>query len=191
MKIIGITGGVGAGKSRILDILKSQYQAEIIEADQVARELEEPGREGYQKLIASFGTEILDDTGIIDRKKFAEMIFQDKEALKKVNGMIHPMTWEEIKRQVRASGAELVAVEAALFDEESRSFCDELWYIDTSEENRIARLMENRGYTREKCLDIMKNQRSRQEFLQLADVTIDNNGEAEETARQIAVCLNR
>lgn len=191
MKIIGITGGVGAGKSRILDILKSQYQAEIIEADQVARELEEPGREGYQKLIASFGTEILDDTGIIDRKKFAEMIFQDKEALKKVNGMIHPMAWEEIKRQVRASGAELVAVEAALFDEESRSFCDELWYIDTSEENRIARLMENRGYTREKCLDIMKNQRSRQEFLQLADVTIDNNGEAEETARQIAVCLNR
>lgn len=191
MKIIGITGGVGAGKSRILDILKSQYQAEIIEADQVARELEEPGREGYQKLIASFGTEILDDTGIIDRKKFAEMIFQDKEALKKVNGMIHPMAWEEIKRQVRASGAELVAVEAALFDEESRSFCDELWYIDTSEENRIARLMENRGYTREKCLDIMENQRSRQEFLQLADVTIDNNGEAEETARQIAVCLNR
>ena len=76
-----------------------------------------------------------------------------------------------------------------MFDEQSREICHTLWYIDASKENRIRRLMEGRGYTLEKCLDIIKNQRSREEYLALADQVIDNNGTLEEVRRQIARLL--
>lgn len=189
MRVIGITGGVGAGKSRILAVLRETYHAEIIQADEVAKELEEPGREGYLRLVEQFGAGILDETGAIDRKRFAQLIFSDEAALRRVNEIIHPLTWAAIKEKAAASSAELVAVEAALFDEKSRELCGELWYVDTSVEHRIERLMANRGYTREKCLDIMKNQRDRQEFLELADVVIDNNGSIEAVESQIAARL--
>ena len=189
MRVIGITGGVGAGKSRILAILWERYHADIIQADEVAKALEEPGHEGLRLLAEEFGSGILDESGRLDRERFASLIFQDEEALKKVNAIIHPLTWTEICRQVSESNAPLVAVEAALFDENSRGLCGELWYIDTSEENRIARLMENRGYTRQKCLDIMANQADRQAFLKLADVVIDNNGSVDDVQSQIASAL--
>lgn len=189
MKVIGITGGVGAGKSRILSILKEEYQVEIILADEVAKELEEPGMEGYRQLVETFGTGILGPDGEINRAGLAALIFQDKEALQKVNAIIHPLTWEEIKRRTAVSTAHLVAVEAALFDESSKTLCEELWFVDTLEENRIDRLMTNRGYSRQKCLDIIANQKDRSFFLNLADVVIDNNGSIEDVRRQIADVL--
>lgn len=189
MRVIGITGGVGAGKSRILSILKTDYQAEIIQADEVAKELEEPGQEGYQKLAELFGKRILAEDGRIDRACLASIIFQDEEALRMVNGIIHPLAWKEMKRRICHSTAPIVAVEAALFDENSRKLCQELWFVDTSEENRIARLMENRGYSRQKCLDIMANQKKREAFLRIADVVIDNNGTVEAVREQLADIL--
>lgn len=186
MKVIGITGGVGAGKSRILSILREEYQADIIQADRVAQELEEPGREGLIRLVEEFSTGILDSRGQLDRGRFADLIFGDPEALLKVNEIIHPLTWEAIRQKVAESQAPLVAVEAALFNENSRELCEELWYIDTSAENRISRLMADRGYSREKCQAIMANQADRQTFLALADVVIDNNGSIEAVRSQIA-----
>lgn len=189
MKVIGITGGVGAGKSRILSILKEEYGARIIEADAVARELQEPGREGLRQMVERFGAEILDERGALDRKAFAKRVFNDPEALKAVNDIIHPLAWEIIMGQVRESRAPFVAVEAALFDKRTKLFCDSLWYVDTSVENRIARLQENRGYTRIKCEEIMQNQLDREHFLEIADVVIDNNGPLKDVRRQIAAIL--
>lgn len=189
MKVIGITGGVGAGKSRILSILKTDYQAEIIQADEVAKELEEPRQEGYRALVELLGTHILAKDGSIDRASLASIIFQDEEALQKVNAVIHPLTWNEINRRIHQSSAPIVAVEAALFDENSKGYCQELWFVDTSEEHRIKRLMEHRGYSRQKCLDIMANQKDRASFLKLADVVIDNNGSVEAVQEQIAKIL--
>lgn len=191
MKVIGITGGVGAGKSRILSILKTEYQAEIIQADEVAKELEEPGKEGYQKLTELFGKRILTEDCHIDRACLASIIFQDEEALRMVNDIIHPLTWNEMKRRISCSAAAIVAVEAALFDESSKQLCQELWFVDTSEENRIVRLMENRGYSRQKCLDIMANQKDRESFLKIADVVIDNNGTVEAVREQLADILGK
>lgn len=188
-RVIGITGGVGAGKSRILSVLESVYGAVILQADQVAAELEEPGQEGLRLLAEAFGTEILDGDGRLDRKAFAERIFQDQEALFTVNRIIHPLTIAELGRRIRESEAPVIAVEAALFDDESRRLCDELWLVDTSEENRVERLMENRGYSRKKCRDIMANQPSRAEFLNMADHVIDNNGTLEQVEEQIARLL--
>lgn len=183
--VLGLTGGVGAGKSRILELFSKDYGAQVIQADQVARDLEEPGQPGFVGLVRLFGTGILDAEGKLDRKRFAERIFGDPEALKRVNALIHPLTWNEIKRQIRESDAQLIVVEAALFDKRSREVCQYLLYVDTEEEIRIQRLMENRGYSREKCLDIMKNQADRENFLQLADFTIDNSGSIRTAKKQI------
>ncbi len=183
--VLGITGGVGAGKSRILEILKQEYGARIIQADQVAAALEAPGEPGLLALTELFGTEILDRDGSLDRKAFARRIFTDEKALDMVNQVIHPMTWKKIQEMLEQEPCPVTAVEAALFNEESRSLCRYLVFIDTSEENRILRLMEGRGYSREKCLDIMKNQPDRAYFLQLSDYVIDNNGSLEAVRSQV------
>lgn len=183
--VLGITGGVGAGKSRILEILKQEYGARIIQADQVAAALEAPGEPGLLALTELFGTEILDRDGSLDRKAFARRIFTDEKALDMVNQVIHPMTWKKIQEMLEQEPCPVTAVEAALFNEESRSLCRHLVFIDTSEENRILRLMEGRGYSREKCLDIMKNQPDRAYFLQLSDYVIDNNGILEAVRSQV------
>ncbi|MDD3252370.1 MAG: dephospho-CoA kinase [Lachnospiraceae bacterium] len=191
MTVLGITGGIGAGKSRILDLLKECYGAEIIEADQVARQLEEPGQAGYEQLVTAFGAEILDGQGKLERAAFAARIFQDEAALMQVNAIIHPLTWQAIREQIAASRADLIVIESALFDQKSRELCQKLIYVDTSKENRISRLMADRHYTREKCLDIMKNQPGREEFLAVADFVIDNNKTIEAVRQQLEDMLQK
>lgn len=189
--VLGLTGGVGAGKSRILELFSHDYGAQVIQADLVARKLEDPGQPGLTGLVSLFGAGILQKDGTLDRKGFADRIFGNPEALKRVNALIHPLTWNEIKRQIRESSEELIVVEAALFDERSREVCQYLLYVDTQDEIRIQRLMENRGYSREKCLDIMKNQADRNDFLKLADFVIDNSGSLEESRLQIRRILKK
>ena len=191
MMVLGLTGGVGAGKSRILELFSKEYGAQVIQADLVARKLEDPGQPGLTGLVSLFGTGILQKDGTLDRKGFADRIFGNPEALKRVNALIHPLTWNEIKRQIRESSADLIVVEAALFDERSREVCQYLLYVDTQDEIRIQRLMENRGYSRGKCLDIMKNQADRSRFLELADFVIDNSGSLEGSRQQIRQILKK
>ena len=191
MMVLGLTGGVGAGKSRILELFSKDYGAQVIQADLVARKLEDPGQPGLAGLVSLFGTGILQKDGTLDRKGFAERIFGNPEALKRVNALIHPLTWNEIKRQIRESSADLIVVEAALFDERSREVCQYLLYVDTQDEIRIQRLMENRGYSRGKCLDIMNTQADRSRFLELADFVIDNSGSLEGSRQQIRQILKK
>lgn len=219
MKVIGITGGVGSGKSRVLALLEEEFGATVILADEVARQLEEPGQPGFARLTEYFGREILGEDGHLDRARLAARIFEDQEALEAVNRMIHPLVWQAIRDRIAAvaapsegertalpgggvplegegadapdetvipdQGPSLVAIESALFDSRTRSLCQEMWLIDTSDENRISRLMAGRGYSREKCLSIIRNQRSREEFLAFCDVVIDNNGSLEQVRQQI------
>ena len=189
MKVISITGGVGSGKSEVLRILQEQFGADIIIADQVAHQLMEPGKKGYNHVVEALGTAFLNADGSIDRKKLAELIFKDKESIETMNSIIHPMAWKEIRYAIDHSDKELVVVEAALFDEEHNSMFDEIWYVYTSRENRIARLMASRGYSREKCLKIMANQVSEEEYRRQAGHVIDNNGTVEEIRTQIEQIL--
>ncbi len=184
-KVIGVTGGVGAGKSRVVDHLKDAFGADVISADKVAAELEEEGGAAYQPLIDAFGKDILDDDGKLNRDAFSARIFSDPEALETVNSIVHPLTIEEIGRRVKASDAPVTVIEAAIFPDALKSLCDAVWLIDADEDVRISRLMSDRGYSRAKCEDIIKNQASRDEFLGFCDNVIDNNGSVEDTQRQV------
>lgn len=189
--IIGMTGGIGAGKSRVLQILKDRYKAFVIEADQVAKDLEMPGQEGWSGLVKIFGDRILCPDGTLDKNLFSNLIFGDPDALKKVNALIHPLVWERIRQMSETSRADLVVVEAALFDENSRKVCDFLVCVDTDPQIRIERLMKNRGYSREKCLEIMAKQQDRESFVQLSDYVIHNNGTLEEVEREVAQMMEK
>lgn len=189
MKVIGITGGVGSGKSEILRILKEEFGAELLIADKIAHQVMEPGQPAYEKITEILGTDFLAPDKSIDRKRLAERIFQDPQALKTMDSIVHPTVWRVIEEGIRQSEKELVVVEAALFDEEHNGMFDQVWYIFTSEENRINRLAESRGYSRKKCLDIMRSQRTEAEFRSMADRVIDNNGTVEDVKRQIEMIL--
>lgn len=188
-KIIGITGGVGAGKSSVMEILRQEYGAKIILADLVAHDLMEPGEEGLKKITEALGTGFLHTDGRVDRKSLADLIFHDETARKTMNGIIHPMVWKRITSEALCCPESLVVIEAAVFDTAPDGLFDEIWYVYTTEEKRVERLMESRGYTREKCESIMKQQDSEAIYRSRCSRVIDNNGGTEKTAEQLKEIL--
>ena len=189
MKTIGITGGVGAGKSTVLDYLKKECGAFVIQADQVGHLVMEPGQECYQPIIKLFGKEIIKKDKTIDRRMVSDVVFSHAEKLEQLNAIIHPAVKRYIRKcleEQKQAGREICVVEAALLLEDHyQEFCDEIWYVHTDEEIRISRLMESRGYTREKSENIIHNQASEEFFRAHADYVIENNGDLEATHRQI------
>lgn len=190
MKIIGITGGVGAGKSAILAYLKEQHGAIVIEADKVGHLLMAPGGACYEKIIEAFGDGLIKEDQTIDRGKLGAIVFADEKRLECLNQIVHPEVkqWirNEIKKERIKGETELFVIEAALLIEDHYDeICDELWYIHTSEEIRRKRLKESRGYSEEKIAGIMANQLSPEQFQAACQVVIDNSGMMEDTYRQI------
>lgn len=189
MKIIGITGGVGAGKSEILSYLQATYHARVLLADVVANELKAPGQACYEPIIALLGKEILADDGTIDNRKMAQAMFGNEEMRAAVGNIIHPAVRQVIERRIeeaRTADAELFFLEAALLIEEKYDeIVDEMWYIYTSEAVRKKRLRESRGYSDEKITAIMDSQLSEASFRAACDFVIDNSYSLEETKKQI------
>lgn len=190
MHIIGITGGVGAGKTKILTYLSEHYSCRIILADEVANQLKEPGQKCYEEIVTLLGTQILKPDGTIDRLKMAERIFSDRELLQRVNEIIHPAVKEYILQAIEEERCrdkiDFLFLEAALLIEEGyESIVDELWYIYADEAVRAERLKANRQYSDEKIQKILRSQLSDAEYRAHCSTVIDNGVALEETYRQI------
>lgn len=194
--IIGITGGIGCGKSTVLDYLEAEHHAFILKADEVAHEVMDPGGICHKKILCLFPERILTEDGSLDRKKISLLLFQNPESLKKVNRVVHPAVREEIEKRIRQEKEKnrtgLMVVEAALLTQGGLdTLCDEIWAVGAKTQIRIRRLMESRGYTREKCLQIMSQQASWEEYRKGADHIIDNSGDRQMLMRQIdALVMN-
>lgn len=174
--VIGITGGIGAGKSTVLSYIAQNFRTTILYADEIGRELMEPGESVYEALKAYYGTDILNEDGTIDRTKLSEIAFRDEESQLKINEIEHPLIREEILNRIRYAPEDIVFVEAALLKEGGLSdICREVWYVTASKEARIERLMTYRKYSYEKCISIMDKQLSEEEFTEFADEKIDNS----------------
>lgn len=190
MKVIGITGGVGAGKSVILNYIKENYNAEIIMTDDLAKSLCEKGKPCYDPLIRLLGKGVLLPDEEIDRSKMAALIFDNDELRDGVNGIIHPGVKEYINDRIallrHENRLDYLIIEAALLIEAGyREIVDEMWYIYTDAKVRRNRLKASRGYSDSRIDSIMASQLSEAEFRANTDFEIDNSGERENTFKQI------
>ena len=189
MKVIVVTGGVGAGKSEILNFIADNWNATVVEADEVGYLVMKPGKSCFAPIVELFGPGILQEDGTLDRTKIAEMVFEDKELLDKLNAIVHPAVKKYIRKAIereKENETDFFIVEAALLIEDKYDeICDEMWYIYADEETRTERLMKNRGYSEEKVKSIFANQLSEDEFSDHCDFEIDNSGDFEDTKEQI------
>lgn len=190
MKVIGITGGVGAGKSALLRYIAENYNCRIILADEMAHQVKKPGTPCYDKLIELLSADILNEDGTIHKGKMAARIFESEELLKNVNEIIHPAVKEMILDEIadaRKKGVfDFLFLEAALLIEDGYlNIVDEMWYIYAREEVRRIRLKVSRNYSDEKIDAIMKTQLSEENFRKYCSVVIDNSDSLENAYRQI------
>ena len=192
--IIGITGGIGTGKSTVLKILKKEYDFKVYESDKVAHELMQTGYPVYESVVSEFGKDILDEFLNIDRKKLGAIVFNDKEKLLKINALTHPVVIAEIDKRIdmemKNGHKDFVIESALLLETDLAEICDKIWYIYSSEEIRIKRLIEGRNMTREKVAHIMKNQWNEERYKEMCDAVIDNSGDIDDTRTQIDKILN-
>lgn len=190
MRLIGITGGVGSGKSTVLQYIKAHYLCRVYLADEVAHAVKEPGQPCYQALVELLGREVLEEDGRIHKGRMAEKIFRDENLLEQVNAIVHPAVQayllDQIQKARQEGEAELFFIEAALLIECGyREIVDEMWYIHAGEDTRRKRLLESRGYSEEKIAQIMSSQLTEESFRAGSDLVIENSGAPEESYRQI------
>ncbi len=193
LKVIGITGGVGAGKSEVLKLLEECSEACVLKADEAAHEVE--NKECRKRLTALLSEDILSEDGTIDKRRMAEKIFRDEALREKVNAIVHPAVksyiLSRIEEERKKGKADYFFIEAALLIEDGYELiCDELWYVYANEEVRRKRLRASRGYSDEKTDSIMKAQNTDEVFRNHCSVIIDNSGELSETKKQILGLLS-
>lgn len=195
MRIIGITGGVGSGKSRVLSFMEEQYGAVICQADQVAWKLQEPEQACYEKIVSHFGTGILREDKTINREILGGIVFGNSEEMAVLNRIVHPEVKSYIRNLIQEeekAGTKYFILEAALLLEDHYDeICDELWYIYTRETVRRMRLKESRGYSEEKISAIIDSQMPEHVFRERCQVTIDNSEAFEKTEKEIEKAMNR
>ena len=190
MKIIGITGGVGAGKSTVLNILREICNCYIVMADDVAKGLMVKDGALRADAIRLFGKDAYTDNGSLNTVHIASVMYGDETIKNEWTGLVHPAVKKAILSEIDTCKNEgkydFFFLEAALLLEDNYDqICDEVWYVDVSEEERIKRLAIGRGYSEEKSRSIMKNQLSKEEFLRRTDYVIDNGISEENTRIQL------
>ena len=205
MKVLGITGGVGSGKSEVLNYLRETYGAVVCQMDETAKRLQEKGTGCFRKIAEAFGPEpsaslaifrtteafgpeIIGAGGELDREKLGARVFSDPEQLRLLNSIVHPEVLLSVSADIRKhgeAGTRLYVVEAALLPDVGGELCDEIWYIYASEEVRRERLKASRHYSDEKITDMIASQPSEETFRRACTAVIDNSGPFENTERQI------
>ena len=197
MRVLGITGGIGSGKSEVLRILGEQKGVKIMEADKLARLLMMPGQGNYKKVVAAFGPEILTEDGIINRKKLGDLVFDSPEQLSRLNSIVHPGVKDFIREDIRRSRenrkekeqekeqekeepVSAYVIEAALRIQDGyREICDAIWYIHVDPEIRIRRLIESRGGDRETWEKVIRNQPEDLYYESNSDLVLENDSDPE------------
>lgn len=188
MLVIGLTGGIGTGKSEAARRMTA-LGAALIDADRVGHEAYTPHTEAWRRVVEAFGEGILGPDGEIDRRSLGAVVFSDPEQLARLNGIMHPLMAGMVQEKIdgfREEGAEVVVVEAALlFEAGWDSLVEEVWVTDAPEESVIVRLAQRNGMSEEEARKRVSAQMSRAERLGRADVVIDNSSGMAEMQRAI------
>ncbi|MFI9200908.1 dephospho-CoA kinase [Streptomyces sp. NPDC053048] len=177
---VGLTGGIGAGKSEVSRLLAS-YGAVLVDSDRIAREVVEPGTPGLAAVVAEFGPGILTEQGTLDRPKLGAVVFTDPARLAALNAIVHPLVRARAAELEAAAGAAAVVVhDVPLLAENGLApLYDLVVVVDAATETRLDRLVRLRGMTPDEARARMAAQATREERLAVADIVIDNDGPLE------------
>lgn len=196
MKVIGIIGGCGSGKSEVANLFKHKFNAYVINADKIGHEVIKKGTDTYTKIIDHFGKHILDDHGHINRKKLGDIVFADTEQLKLLTSITHPAINEKVYdliiRLKEEKKMDYIVLEISAPGEGAiYPLIDAYWYVYCDLEKRFERLAKYRNMPRKKAQDIMSKQLTDEQFRQHAHVILDNSNTLNETYQQMLKALNK
>lgn len=183
---VGLTGGIGAGKSEVSRLLVS-YGAVLIDADRIAREVVEPGTPGLAAVVEAFGTEILAADGSLDRPRLGAIVFTDPDRLATLNAIVHPLVGARSAELEGVAGADSVVVhDVPLLTENGLApLYDLVVVVDATPATQLDRLVRLRGMTEEDARARMAAQATREKRLEIADIVIDNDGPLDALAPQV------
>ncbi len=183
--LIGLTGNIATGKSTAAETM-SALGAEVIDADKVAHQVMRAGSPVHADIVRVFGPEILTDSGEIDHRRLGTLVFNDPQALERLERLVHPATLEQVEQRIKRTSADVIVVEAIkLIESGMAETYDALWVTTCRPEQQIARLMRNRALTRAQAVERMNAQPPQAEKIVLADVVIDTSGSLAETRKQV------
>lgn len=187
MILVGLTGGIGSGKSTVSAMLAARG-AVIIDADAITRDVQQPGSDVVQKIAERFGRDVVDAHGALLRQRVADVVFSDPQALKDLNAIVHPAVGAEIARRVDELAAtdEIVVLDIPLLTENPRRGIQGKIVVDVPVEVQVERLVRYRGFTEGDVRARIARQASREERLRDADFVVDNSGTVDELDAQIA-----
>jgi len=187
-KVIGLTGGIGSGKSTVSQLL-AELGAVILDADRVGHEAFKPNTEAWHEVVATFGQQILTPGGEVDRKKLGAIVFSDPESLSRLNQIMHPRMHDMMKAQIeeyRRQGVDVVVLEAAILIEANwTSLIDEVWVTVAPEAAVLERVKKQRGLDEGQTLARIRSQLSNEEREKHADVVINNDGDLDEVKTRV------
>jgi dephospho-CoA kinase len=187
MRIIGLTGGFGTGKTFAASIF-GHLGARVIDADKIAHKAIAKGGSAYKRIVAGFGKDVLDRRGNIDRAKLAKIVFAKKSELKKLNAIVHPEAIRSIKDSIKRSGRnDIVVIDAPLLIEAGLAgIVDKLVVVTATKKNQIERCSKKLKIGREEILKRISNQMPMKKKKALADFVVDNDGTRSETREQVS-----
>ncbi len=193
-KVIGLTGGIGSGKSTASQFL-SELGAVILDADKVGHEAFKPNTEAWREVVATFGSQVLTSSGEVDRKKLGEIVFSHPEALSQLNQIMHPRMYDMMKAKIeeyRRQGVDAVVLEAAVLIEANWTpLVDEVWVTVAPEAAVLERVRKQRGLAEEQTLARIRSQLSSEERKKHADVVINNDGDINEVKAKVKELWDR
>ncbi|KIQ93428.1 Dephospho-CoA kinase [Anoxybacillus thermarum] len=194
MLTIGLTGGIASGKSTVAAMFRDLH-IPVIDADEIAHRVTAINGEAYKPIVETFGHDVLDANGAIDRRKLGAIVFDNEQKRKQLNAIVHPLVRKHMlqqKEQYAKQKEKAVVLDIPLlFESKLEHLVDRILVVYVDEQTQLHRLCERNGFSVEEARARMKAQMPLEEKRKKADAVIDNNGTIEETKRQLYACLVR
>ena len=186
MLTLGLTGGIGSGKSTVSALLEERG-AVVVDADRIVRELQQPGEPVFEAMVEAFGDGIVAPDGSLDRQAVADIVFADDDALKRLNAIVHPAVGQRIAERLAelAGTDEVVVLDIPLLVESGRDDMAAVIVVDVDPELAVERLVEHRGFDADDARARIARQVSRDDRLAKADVVLDNSGDVDALRQQV------